>query len=72
MKSLAVTRIVHDRKSAVRAYDLWPRVRKTLWLWYQRYRQRRQLARLAPEMLKDIGISRSDALQESKKPFWQR
>lgn len=39
--------------------------------WHARSRQRRQLAQLPPEMLKDIGISRSDALSEAAKPFWK-
>ncbi|MEQ8695546.1 MAG: DUF1127 domain-containing protein [Bauldia litoralis] len=39
--------------------------------WLDRYAQRRQLARLDPRMLKDIGVSQTDALQEARKPFWQ-
>jgi len=38
--------------------------------WRELARQRRELARLSDEMLKDIGISRVDALRESKRPFW--
>lgn len=45
---------------------------RTIKSWHARSRQRRQLAQLPPEMLKDIGISRSDALSEAAKPFWQR
>ncbi|WGF89977.1 DUF1127 domain-containing protein [Marinivivus vitaminiproducens] len=36
-----------------------------------RYRQRRTLAELDEHMLKDIGISRSEADQEAAKPFWR-
>ncbi len=39
--------------------------------WYIVYRQRRALLRLDDAMLKDIGISRVDALQEGSKPFWR-
>jgi uncharacterized protein YjiS (DUF1127 family) len=39
--------------------------------WYSVYRQRRALLRLDDAMLKDIGISRVDALQEGNKPFWR-
>lgn len=39
--------------------------------WYVAYRQRRALLRLDDTMLKDIGISRVDALQEGSKPFWR-
>jgi uncharacterized protein YjiS (DUF1127 family) len=33
-------------------------------------RSRHQLASLDDSQLRDIGISREDALRESKKPFW--
>jgi uncharacterized protein YjiS (DUF1127 family) len=39
--------------------------------WLQRRRQRRALLELSDHVLKDIGISRSEALQEGRKPFWQ-
>ena len=38
---------------------------------YVVYRQRRALLRLDEAMLKDLGISRVDALQEGHKPFWR-
>jgi len=39
--------------------------------WYQRSRQRRQLAELSEAQLRDIAISPAQALAESAKPFWQ-
>ena len=42
-----------------------------LQVWLARYRQRRQLARLDTHLLKDIGLSRTDALREVHKPFWR-
>lgn len=39
--------------------------------WCEVYRQRRALLGLDEAMLKDIGISRVDALREGNKPFWQ-
>ena len=39
---------------------------------YAVYRQRRALLAVDDAMLKDIGISRVDALQEGRKPFWRR
>lgn len=39
--------------------------------WRQNSRTRAMLATLDNDALKDIGISRVDALQESNKPFWQ-
>lgn len=38
---------------------------------YAVYRQRRALLRLDDAMLKDLGLSRVDALREGHKPFWR-
>ncbi|HRD50029.1 MAG: DUF1127 domain-containing protein [Candidatus Competibacter sp.] len=38
---------------------------------YVVYRQRRALLALDAAMLKDIGISRADAVAEGSKPFWR-
>ena len=40
-------------------------------IWAARVRERRQLHRLSDHMLKDIGVSRSDAEREISKPFWR-
>ena len=42
----------------------------TFRLWGARARQRRHLAELSPEMLRDIGLSPSQARAEAGKPFW--
>ena len=42
-----------------------------LLLWQERWRQRARLDRLSDHMLKDLGISRLDADQESRKHFWR-
>ena len=39
--------------------------------WLHNWRSRRQLAQLDDAALKDIGVSRVDALQEADKPFWR-
>jgi uncharacterized protein YjiS (DUF1127 family) len=39
--------------------------------WRDRARQRDQLQRLTDRDLRDIGISRLDAVAESRKPFWR-
>ena len=39
--------------------------------WYQRSRQRRQLAQLSDRLLDDIGLDRATALAEAAKPFWR-
>jgi uncharacterized protein YjiS (DUF1127 family) len=43
----------------------------TLLLWHERAQQRRHLAQLDHHMLRDIGISRADAVGEAQKPFWR-
>jgi uncharacterized protein YjiS (DUF1127 family) len=40
-------------------------------LWVERRQQRRALLELSDHVLKDIGISRSEALHEGGKPFWR-
>jgi uncharacterized protein YjiS (DUF1127 family) len=39
--------------------------------WNRRLRDRRELAGLCERSLRDIGLSRYDALQEANKPFWR-
>jgi uncharacterized protein YjiS (DUF1127 family) len=40
-------------------------------LWRDRVRQRRRLVELDDRLLSDIGVTRSDALREADKPFWE-
>lgn len=40
-------------------------------IWQERTGQRHTLSELNEHMLKDIGVSRSDAFREARKPFWQ-
>jgi uncharacterized protein YjiS (DUF1127 family) len=47
------------------------RVAHVLAVWENRARERKALAEMPPNMLKDIGISRIDAHRETDKPFWR-
>lgn len=38
--------------------------------WFRVAAERRRLAALPDEALKDIGLSRADAMAESDRPFW--
>jgi uncharacterized protein YjiS (DUF1127 family) len=40
-------------------------------LWRRRARERKQLAAFDDRLLRDIGVSRADALREYRKPFWR-
>jgi uncharacterized protein YjiS (DUF1127 family) len=39
--------------------------------WLRRIESRRELAGLCDRALRDIGITRVDALREADKPFWR-
>jgi uncharacterized protein YjiS (DUF1127 family) len=40
-------------------------------LFWRRVHTRKALLRLTPDQLKDIGLSREQALEEGLKPFWR-
>ena|SRR5690348_4916917 len=42
-----------------------------IFLWYERARERRQLATLDARMLADIGVDTATAGNEADKPFWR-
>jgi uncharacterized protein YjiS (DUF1127 family) len=44
---------------------------ETLHVWRERVRSRRELAQWTERDLHDVGISRSDIVHESEKPFWR-
>ena len=45
---------------------------RVLFVWQERSRSRFELAQLNDRMLRDIGLSRVDALREASKPFWRK
>ena len=40
-------------------------------MWIERSRSRREILKLDARMLEDIGVSRTDAVREARKPFWR-
>jgi uncharacterized protein YjiS (DUF1127 family) len=54
-----------------RGWRWFARAVDALLTWHERVRQRRQLLRMDDHMLRDIGISRSEAFGEAEKPFWR-
>ena len=57
--------LVHKLKNRISS------LQSKLHLWRERSRQRKALTQLSPYLLKDIGVSRSDAINEIQKPFWK-
>ncbi len=50
----------------------WLRGQVGLWLlWYRRWQQRQHLAGLDGHLLRDIGVTHTEALREAGKPFWR-
>jgi len=47
------------------------RVANVLAVWENRARERKALAEMPPNLLKDIGITLIDAQRETEKPFWR-
>ncbi|HTY68143.1 MAG TPA: DUF1127 domain-containing protein [Alphaproteobacteria bacterium] len=47
------------------------RLASRLWLCRQVQRERAQLRALSNRELRDIGLSRCDALAEARRPFWR-
>jgi len=50
--------------------NLLSRAVEKLYTWQNRTSERHQLMTMDDRMLKDIGVSRTQAEEESRKPFW--
>ncbi len=62
----------HDAAQAAAASGTWwARLTQTLRLWSQRAAERHQLWDLSDSDLRDMGVSRADAVAEASKPFWR-
>ncbi|MCC8952694.1 DUF1127 domain-containing protein [Bradyrhizobium sp. Pear77] len=53
------------------ASGLLNQVSDTLHVWWDRYERRRELSQWTERDLHDIGMSRSDIVFETDKPFWR-
>jgi uncharacterized protein YjiS (DUF1127 family) len=49
----------------------WAQVEETIHTWRERIRNRQELAQWSERDLHDVGISRSDIIYETEKPFWR-
>ncbi len=51
-------------------FSLLNRLAQTIFRWHCLARERRALSRLNDRMLKDVGLTRADVEQESRRCFW--
>ena len=49
----------------------WAQVEETIHTWRDRMRTRQELAQWSERDLHDVGLSRSDIVHETEKPFWR-
>ncbi|MBR0757983.1 DUF1127 domain-containing protein [Bradyrhizobium jicamae] len=61
----------HESMTNHHAQSVLSQVTETLHLWWDRYERRRELAQWSDRDLHDIGVSRSDIVYETDKPFWR-
>ena len=52
-------------------WGLWTQLEETIQVWRERMRDRRELAQWTDRDLHDVGLSRSDVVHETEKPFWR-
>jgi uncharacterized protein YjiS (DUF1127 family) len=67
----AAQALARAARIAARLEALTASVAQHIRAWYDRARQRRALEAVDDWVLRDIGISRTDAMQEHDKPFWR-
>ena len=60
-----------ERRRARRRAEWVARIRRLARTWHQRYRTRREFARVDAHILKDCGISEAERFVEINKPFWE-
>lgn len=65
------TLVLHLKKEKLSLVSKFNAATNLLQVWADRYEQRKQLARLSPHMLADIGIDPVTAAIEIRKPFWK-
>ncbi len=71
MSTLAAAGLYVENNRAAATQDKSLSFVEQLTVYYHRIKQRRQLLTLDDRMLKDIGISRVDALRVARRPFWK-
>ena len=63
---------VHSVDTSANGFSsIFKKLAKILWTWQARVENRQHLLELDERLLRDIGLSRYDALKEAAKPFWK-
>ena len=64
---------IHSQQPMINHHGsgFWFQVEETIHVWRERQRQRRELAQWTARDLQDVGISWSDIIHETEKPFWR-
>jgi uncharacterized protein YjiS (DUF1127 family) len=63
--------LTHEPMTNHHASGVLAQLSEVLQTWRQRYRMRQELSQWTERDLHDVGLSRSDILSETEKPFWR-
>jgi len=63
--------LTHESMTNHHVAGVWASLAETFHTWRQRYRTRQELAQWTDRDLHDVGLSWSDIVRETEKPFWR-
>ncbi|HEY2249050.1 MAG TPA: DUF1127 domain-containing protein [Bradyrhizobium sp.] len=63
--------LTHESMTNHHVAGVWANLAETLHTWRQRYRTRQELSQWTDRDLHDVGLSWSDIVRETEKPFWR-
>ena len=63
--------LTHESMTNHHVAGVWASLAETFHTWRQRYRMRQELSQWTDRDLHDVGLSWSDIVRETEKPFWR-
>ena len=63
--------LTHESMTNHHVAGVWATLAETFHTWRQRYRARQELSQWTDRDLHDVGLSWSDIVRETEKPFWR-
>ena len=63
--------LTHESMTNHHVAGVWATLAETFHTWRQRYRTRQELSNWTDRDLHDVGLSWSDIVRETEKPFWR-